>query len=170
MHREHTAAVRTLQDKGAWTSHTVVVVDQSCSMRNTDVESGATRSDAVWITLALTWVQDEILAGTRTSTDVLSLVSMRNDSELIVDAEPVDWLLFNKLIVLLRTSMPGEGDVYSQAIDLAEKCLMRNTMGSCALALLFFSDGRPSDDHDDNFPASTKQEWQRYNEREKNHI
>ena len=170
MHREHTDAVRALQDKSMWTSHTVIVVDQSGSMRKTDVEGGATRSDAVWITLALTWVQDEIFAGTRTSTDVLSLVSMRNDSELIVDAEPVDWLLFNKLIVLLRTSMPGEGDVYSQAIDLAEKCLMRNTMGSCALALLFFSDGRPSDDHDDNFPASTKQEWQRYNEREKNHI
>jgi len=155
MHREHTAAVRTLQDKGAWTSHTVVVVDQSCSMRNTDVESGATVSDAVWITLALTWVQDEILAGTRTSTDVLSLVSMRNDSELIVDAEPVDWLLFNKLIAFLRTSMPGEHGNYVQAINLAEKCLMRNTVGSCALALLFSSDGKPSEKYK-KLPTATK--------------
>ena len=99
----------------------------------------------MWITLALTWVQDEILAGTRTSTDVLSIISMRTGSELIVDAEPVDWLLFNKLIGFLRTSMPGEPGNYLQAIDLAEKCLMGNMMGSCALALLFFSDGRPSD-------------------------
>jgi len=95
--------------------------------------------------LALTWVQDEILAGTRTSTDVLSIISMRTGSELIVDAEPVDWLLFNELIGFLRTSMPGEPGNYLQAIDLAEKCLMGNMMGSCALALLFFSDGRPSD-------------------------
>lgn len=30
-------------------------------------------------------------------------------------------------------------------MDLAETCLLRNTVGSCALLLLFFSDGRPSD-------------------------
>lgn len=34
-------------DYTAWTSHTVVVVDQSGSMRKTDVPGGATRSDAV---------------------------------------------------------------------------------------------------------------------------
>lgn len=39
MHRAHTVAVRALQDKGAWTSHTVVVVDQSGSMRTTYVEA-----------------------------------------------------------------------------------------------------------------------------------
>ena len=44
MHRAHTVAVRALQDKGAWTSDTVVFVDQSGSMRTTDVEVGSTRS------------------------------------------------------------------------------------------------------------------------------
>ena len=48
------------------TSHTVAV-DQSGSMRNTDVDGGATRSDAVWLTLALTWVDAEIKAGNRTA-------------------------------------------------------------------------------------------------------
>ena len=166
MHREHTDAVRALQDKSMWTSHTVIVVDQSGSMRKTDVEGGATRSDAVWITLALTWVQDEIFAGTRTSTDVLSVVSMRNNSELIVDAEPVDWLLFNKLIAFLRTSMPGEHGNYVQAINLADKCLMRNTVGSCALALLFSSDGKPSEKYK-KLPTATKMHLELYEESEK---
>lgn len=145
MRRYHRAAVRALGNKASWTSHTVAVVDQSGSMRNTDVEGGATRSDAVWITLALTWVDAEIKAGSRKSTDVMSVVSMRNNSEVVVDAEPVDWILFNKLVSLLRESEPNQGGNYLAAIDLAEQCLMRNTMGSCATALLFFSDGRPSE-------------------------
>ena len=41
---------------GSWTSHTVVVVDQSGSMRKTDVAGGCTRSDAVWLILALDFV------------------------------------------------------------------------------------------------------------------
>ena len=145
MRRDHRAAVRALGNKASWTSHTVAVVDQSGSMRNTDVEGGATRSDAVWITLALTWVDAEIKAGSRKSTDVMSVVSMRNNSEVVVDAEPVDWILFNKLVSLLRESEPNQGGNYLAAIDLAEQCLIRNTMGSCATALLFFSDGRPSE-------------------------
>jgi hypothetical protein len=51
----------------------------------------------------------------------------------------VDWILFNKLVGLLRESKPTQGGNYLAAIDLAERCLMRNTMGSCATALLFFS-------------------------------
>ena len=147
MRRDHRAAVRALGNKASWTSHTVAVVDQSGSMRNTDVDGGATRSDAVWLTLALTWVEAEIKAGSRKSTDVMSVVSMRNNSEVVVDAEPVDWILFNKLVGLLRESEPNQGGNYLAAIDLAEQCLMRNTMGSCATALLFFSDGRPSEQH-----------------------
>ena len=145
MLRAHRAAKRALGNPASWTSHTVAVVDQSGSMRNTDVDGGATRSDAVWLTLALTWVDAEIKAGNRTSTDVMSVVSMRNNSEVVVDAEPVDWILFNKLVGLLRESKPTQGGNYLAAIDLAERCLMRNTMGSCATALLFFSDGRPSE-------------------------
>eukprot|EP00550_Attheya_septentrionalis_P010930 CAMPEP_0198301820 /NCGR_PEP_ID=MMETSP1449-20131203/53040_1 /TAXON_ID=420275 /ORGANISM="Attheya septentrionalis, Strain CCMP2084" /LENGTH=74 /DNA_ID=CAMNT_0044003985 /DNA_START=68 /DNA_END=289 /DNA_ORIENTATION=- len=44
---EHKEACRhILNDNTMWTSHTVIVVDQSGSMRKTDVEGGATRSDA----------------------------------------------------------------------------------------------------------------------------
>lgn len=146
MAAEHDASVAALErNLDAWTSHTVIVVDQSGSMRNTDVDGGATRSDAVWLTLALTWVGDEIRAGNRKSTDVVSIVSMRDSSTLLVDRKPVDWLLYNALVEFLRSSKPAEGGNYAHAIDLAEECLMRNTRGACALALLFLSDGVPSD-------------------------
>ena len=47
MLKAHRAAKRALGNPASWTSHTVAVVDQSGSMRNTDVDGGATRSDAV---------------------------------------------------------------------------------------------------------------------------
>jgi len=166
MEREHRAAKRALFDTSVWTSHTVVVVDQSGSMRTTDVDGGATRSDAVWLSLALSWVQDEIKSGTRTATDVCSVVVMRDESAVVVNAEPVDWVLFNTLIGFFRNSKPSEGGVYAEAIDLAEACLMRNTLGSCALGLLFFSDGKPSDDYD-SFPAISKEERAGYYKSEK---
>ena len=162
MRDEHRKAVARLRDKSAWTSHTVVVVDQSGSMRATDVDGGATRSDAVWLSLALTWVRDEIEAGTRTHTDAVSVVSMRDESVIVVDAQPVDWVLFNTLVTFLRESRPSHGGVYSNALAAAETCLTRNTVGSCALALLFFSDGRPSDDHEFFPMAASKEEWRAY--------
>ena len=166
MRVEHLKAVARLHDDHAWTSHTVVVVDQSGSMRTADVDGGATRSDAVWVSLALTWVRDEILAGTRAPTDVMSVVSMRDTSEVVVDAQPVDWVLFNTLVAFLRESRPSRGGVYAHALAAAEGCLTRNTAGSCALALLFFSDGRPSDDYD-AFPAASKEEWRAYDASER---
>ena len=146
----------------------MVVVDQSGSMRNTDMEGGATRSDGVWISLALTWVQDGIKSGARCSTDVMSVVVMINDIRVLIDAAPMDWHLFNRLITLLRTTKPSEGGVYLEAINIAEKCLMRNTTGSCALALLFFSDGSPSD-HYENFPF-TKEQWTLHDESKKRQV
>ena len=168
MERHHRAAKRALHDNSTWTSHTVVVVDQSGSMRNTDMEGGATRSDGVWISLALTWVQDGIKSGARCSTDVMSVVVMINDIRVLIDAAPMDWHLFNRLITLLRTTKPSEGGVYLEAIDIAEKCLMRNTTGSCALALLFFSDGSPSD-HYEIFPF-TKEQWTLHDESKKRQV
>ena len=145
MTAQHDASVAALRNLGAWTSHTVIVVDESGSMRSTDVEDGATRSDAVWLTLALTWVGDELKAGTRQSTDVISIVSMRDSATLLVDKQPVDWVLYNTLVGFLRSSKPAEGGNYEKAIELSEQCLMHNTKGACALALLFLSDGKPSD-------------------------
>ena len=142
-HARAHAAVRA--HSGVWTSHTVIVVDQSGSMRTIDTADGATRSDAVWLTLACTWVSDQLTSGTARQTDVVSVIGMNAVSTLLVDRHPVNWSLFNLLVGFLRTAMPASDGNYIPAINMAETCLLANTRGSCALLLLFLSDGVPSD-------------------------
>ena len=54
MKEEHDEACRKIAScPAAWTSHTVIIVDQSGSMRKDDVSEGITRSDAMWLSLAI---------------------------------------------------------------------------------------------------------------------
>ena len=142
----HNAAVSKIRaDPTSWTSHTVVVVDQSGSMRKTDVGGGVTRSDAVWLSLALDFVAHNLTAQTATATDVVSVVAMNQGSTLLIDRQPHDWLLFNSVVGLLRSQEPHFDGNYVPALDQAEELLVQNAGGNCALALFFLSDGRPSD-------------------------
>ena len=57
------------------------------------------------------------------------------------------WYLYNTFIeyrewLAIRPQGPGN---YMPALTMAEKLLNINTLGSCALSLMFFSDGKPSD-------------------------
>jgi hypothetical protein len=114
-------------------------------MRKTDVAGGATRSDAVWLTLATDFVASQLEREEATETDVISIVGMNEESAILIDRQPTDWILFNSLILLLRSAEPKSAGNYMPALDLAETLLCRNPSSSCALMLLFFSDGRPSD-------------------------
>jgi hypothetical protein len=145
MESAHQAARTRLQSNCSWTSHTVVVVDQSGSMRKTDLAGGATRSDAVWLTLAVDFVAKHIEAGTATAMDVVSVVSMGAESKVLIDRQPHDWQLFNKVVDLLRTQEPFFEGNYVPALDAAERLLLSNEFGACALTLFFLSDGKPSD-------------------------
>ena len=160
MAAEHDTAVADLRNQGSWTSHTVIVVDQSGSMRRADVEGEATRAEAVWLTLAFTCVGDELRSGNRTASDVISIIGMRNTGELLVDCEPMDWLLYNKIVGFLRNERPSGDGMYADSIELAEACLLRNTRGNCALALFFLSDGKPSDERERWNLTSEQRAWQ----------
>jgi len=114
MQQEHSRNKRLLRDKTRWTSHTVVIVDQSGSMRKNDASEGATRSDIVWLALALDIVAKNLQNGERSSTDVFSLVTMCHSGGTALEFEPFDWVLYNKLVDFLRTSEPlGDGN-YSE--------------------------------------------------------
>ena len=139
------ACSRIKNSPASWTSHTVAVIDQSGSMRKTDLEDGATRSDAVWLMLAIEFVARRLESGEASDTDVLSLVVMNEDSTVLLDRRPVDWLLFNDLVTHLRVAEPLFAGNYLPAFDKAEQLLRMNTHGNCSLLLLFLSDGRPSD-------------------------
>ena len=146
MKQEHLLACRNLASyPSAWTSHTVIVVDQSGSMRKDDVADGVTRSDAVWLTLAMKFVSERLESGEATSTDVVSVISMNVRARILIDRKPTDWLLFNELVRNLRSAEPIVDGNYGPALDQAEELLHSNRHGSCALALLFLSDGKPSD-------------------------
>lgn len=145
MLRSHDDACRRIMLTRTWASHTVIVVDQSGSMRTTDVTGGATRSDALWLTLAVDYVSKQLLDGTVSSNDVVSVISMGRAGAVLIDRQPMDWVLFNRLIDLLRTQEPHFDGNYGPALQLAEQYLMMNASGSCAITLFFLSDGRPSD-------------------------
>ena len=143
---------RLLADKKKWTSHSVLVVDMSGSMRRDDVNGAKCRSDGVWMSLARDYVKVPLENGTRRQTDLISVIVMRDEAEVLLAMEPTDWCLYNKLVELreweeMRPS--GHGN-YMPALDMAQQLLNLNTKGSCALALLFFSDGKPSDSNEDH--------------------
>lgn len=146
MEKAHAEALcEVTSDPSKWTSHTVIVVDQSGSMRKTDVPGGATRSDAVWVTIALEFVAKQLDNNEASWTDIVSVVSMCGESSIVIDRQPTDWVLFNSLVCLLRSSEPHFDGNYLPALDTAERLLMLNSTGSCALSLFFLSDGKPSD-------------------------
>jgi hypothetical protein len=97
---------------GAWTSHSVLVIDMSGSMRRDDVNGGRCRSDGVWMALARDYVGRELEKKTRSCTDLISVVLMRDRGEVVMRAEPTDWVLYNTLVDLrewdkIRPSGPG---------------------------------------------------------------
>ena len=146
MRQAHDKACREIKTHpSSWTSYTVVVVDQSGSMRRTDVAGGVTRSDAVWLTLATEFVAANLENKSMASTDVMSIVGMNASCAVLVDEEPIDWILYNKIIGLLRSAEPLAEGNYLPAFAEAERLLSSITHGSCALSLLFLSDGKPSD-------------------------
>lgn len=146
MQKEHDDSCLKIETSpSSWTSHTVIVVDQSGSMRKTDVPGGATRSDAVWLTLAVDFVAKQLDARALSHSDVVSVVTMQSEGNVVINKKPVDWLLYNSIIDLLRTQEPKYDGNYTPSLDLAEELLVKNDNGSCACTLFFLSDGKPSD-------------------------
>ena len=125
----------------------MLVVDMSGSMRNDDVNGARCHSDGVWMALARDYVSNQLKKGLRSVTDVISIIVMREEAEVFFHCEPTTWVLYDKLIEMrewstIRPFGPGN---YLPAIDKAKELLTSNSNAGCALSLMFFSDGKPSD-------------------------
>lgn len=145
MEDEHLQAMKDAKNHQNWESHRVVVVDQSGSMRNTDAENMATRSDLVWLCLAVDYIGKNLRSGEASCRDFLSLVRLGVEGDCLLTAQPFDWLLYNKIIDLLKDSQPlGDGN-YLPALSTAEHLLKLNKNGKCHPQLIFITDGGPSD-------------------------
>lgn len=89
---------------------------------------------------------------------------MQEDATVLINQKPFDWILYNDLIDIMKSRKPSSGGNYGPALDMAEALLMtRNRTDKCALALLFLSDGKPSDHikrgKDLNPYQSPKERW-----------
>jgi len=159
MMKDHICAVRRARDNSTWTSHTVAVVDQSGSMRKLDMDSYTMRFDVVWLTLALSVVANGLRSKERTDTDMLSVVTMQNSSEIVIAHEPFDWILYNKIVDLLRSSIPCQGGCYKPALETAAALFDMSRSRRCALSLVFLSDGRPSDQMQPGDIGTWEEKW-----------
>ena len=146
-HKRLTLLLNEEDGKSQWTSHSVLVIDMSGSMRTDDVNGARCRSDGVWMALARDYVKDLLTKGLRGPNDLVSVVTMKEDAEVIIKCEPTSWTLYNKLIDLREWTKlkPSGHGFYLPAIAKAEELLTFNANASCTLSLLFFSDGKPSD-------------------------
>jgi hypothetical protein len=135
-----------LKDKSKWSSHSVLVVDMSGSMRRDDVNRARCRSDGVFLALARDFVKMQLDEQLATENDLVSVILMRDTSEVVIYCEPLDWVLYNKLIDMRDWTEchPSGAGNYLPALEVAESLLAVNHKVK-ALALMFFSDGKPSD-------------------------
>lgn len=149
----HAEAKRRLKtDPSQCTSHTVLVVDHSGSMRASDVQDFPTRSKAVFGMLALDLVCKNWAAGKIKETDVVSLVLMNSSATVAFEREPMGLALYNKLVDLHNRGTPNSHGNYKPALAAAQELLTPDLHNpGCALSLIFLSDGRPSDWHTDPY-------------------
>ncbi|CAN0009219.1 unnamed protein product [Ectocarpus sp. 12 AP-2014] len=144
--RDHEAAKSRLKaDPSLCTSHTVIVVDQSGSMRTCDVEDFRTRSNAVFGVLAMDFVAKQRLSGEATDRDTVSLILMRDSAKVVFEREPMGLVLYNKFVGLHDQNTPRSHGMFLPALNTAQRLLKRHAHGGCGLSLMFLSDGRPSD-------------------------
>eukprot|EP00536_Pseudo-nitzschia_multiseries_P006283 jgi/Psemu1/192727/e_gw1.131.23.1 len=130
-----------------WKSNTVLVVDTSGSMRESDVWGARSRLDAVWICIALDFVAHRIESGSAGLHDVISVVLLGETASVLVKTQPTSWALYNMIVDLYTRGsvMARSHGYYIPSLETAERILTINKTASCALALCFLSDGRPSD-------------------------
>ena len=141
------------------TSHMVIVVDQSGSMKEADMAGHRNRSSCVFYNLAMEVVAAALSRSMVSFTDIVTVIQMRESATILIDAEPQSWLLFNRLVRLhheaeadankktasRRVRGPGH---FLPALRLATAVLRETELqfgSSIALYTFFLSDGRPSD-------------------------
>ena len=145
VHQEAVQKVRN--DLDCWTSHTVIVIDTSGSMRTSDMWGTRNRLKSVWFSVALDYIAERIESGDATVTDVVSIITMGESPTLVFKEVPTTWTLYNKIVKMYSSfnSFPEGHGFFLPSLAAAEELLKRNSNAACAAALIFLSDGAPSD-------------------------
>ena len=100
MIKNHEEAVRLLkEDPHISTTHSIIIIDQSASMKTCDVNCFRSRSDAAYGTLALDYIAEQLYSmGDEFFVDAVTIIEMNDSGSIFVEKEPLDWILFNKVL------------------------------------------------------------------------
>jgi hypothetical protein len=153
----HNEVKRILNDQPELcTGHTYIVIDQSGSMREADVNGFRSRSHASYGVLALDFVAEQL--STHNGDDLLvesvTVIEMRNEGEIILERQPFDWVLFNALVQRPNDSRPYSHGNFNPSLLLVKDLILKeyNSLKDKVekeelpnFTLVFLSDGKPSD-------------------------
>lgn len=158
MHQQYIeASNRIAANPELITSHTMLVVDKSASMRASDVDGHRTRARGAYYVLAEEFVSKQLypkntdlLGGNKHHhTDVVSLVEMRGDATVVFYRKPWSWILYNDLVEcaaksdFMNSDCCGHGNYYESLKKALE--LLAAGAHDMTRSLFFLTDGRPSD-------------------------
>jgi hypothetical protein len=142
---EHNEAKKAIiEDKSVCASHTIIVMDMSGSMNNSDVSNFITRYDAVVSNLASEYIASQLIHHQVKNSDVVTIIRMSTDSDVLIEREPVSWVLYN-MVLDLEMKRPKFHGNYIPALQRTKKLFDKYDHPNTALSLYFLSDGRPSD-------------------------
>eukprot|EP00899_Mesostigma_viride_P010636 jgi/Mesvir1/19574/Mv09878-RA.1 len=143
-----------------YSSHTVLIVDASGSMRKADVPGYQSRTDAVYDCLAREFVEPQLQGSGGDGANgksgkegkrpqlfdkaVASLIEMSDNARVVLNRVPVDEALASALRKR-RTSHARSHGNYLPALQKAIELLREDAHHNARLFVLFLSDGAPSD-------------------------
>lgn len=152
-HRQDSLTLQ--QDPHLCATHSIVVIDQSGSMKKSDVKGFRNRSQAAYGVLALDYIAEQLHErGEDTGVlDAVSVIEMNDTGTIIYDREPLDWILFNNLLDRQANAKPRSHGNYCNALAEARNLISREVASAedvelddlPSYALIFLSDGKPSD-------------------------
>lgn len=160
MLKNHHQAKQILKnDPQLCTTHSIVIIDQSGSMKKCDVNGFKTRSDAAYGSLALDFIAEQLYQqGDEFFVDAVTIIEMNSTGSIVFHKEPMDWILFNKVLHRMKAAKPRSHGSYVESIEYAENVI--NNDLNCfvnlgvddipAFMLVLLSDGAPSDKRDED--------------------
>jgi Alpha-kinase family len=153
MWTKHFEDKKMLQDEPQLcVSHLIVVIDQSGSMRESDVHGFRNRSQAAYGVLALEYLSEQLQQRIDDAKilEAVTVFEMQSESRPVFHREPLDWILFNKILERQQQAKPRDHGDYTQALVACKDLIFRELEDidpddSPIYAVIFLSDGRPSD-------------------------
>ena len=148
-----------IQHVGDVTTHTILVVDHSGSMRKNDVPGFGSRTEAVYEAVASQFIQPQLnierthLATTTTTSAlktqrlgeaIVSLIEMGEDAKVVFKRLPLNQDLYDYIKRRKNSYARSHGN-YVPSLDALDALLTEDLATDTPILILFLSDGAPSD-------------------------